>query len=142
MGCLVLFVVFKKMLYNYWQVNLLVRNTIFMLDHEFIQQMKDRLLQEKAEVTANIQEVSRPELAMDNPDEDDLANDAVEDILQGSSLAVLKNLLEKIERALERIEAGNYGVCQETGQDIPREVLQNEPWAEILPPIMRDKLSV
>lgn len=103
--------------------------------------MKERLLAERLEVQANIAEINRPELPMDNPDEDDLANDAVEDILQGSSLTVLKNLLEKIELALERIDKGSYGVCQETGQDIPEAVLENEPWAEILPPIMRLKLE-
>jgi DnaK suppressor protein len=112
-----------------------------MLDQEFIQTMKDRLTSERLEVLADIQEISQPEAPMDNPDEDDLANDAVEDILQGSSLAVLKNLLDKIDRALERIEAGTYGLCQETGKEIPKEVLANEPWAEILPPIMRRKLE-
>jgi DnaK suppressor protein len=112
-----------------------------MLSAEFIQKMKDRLQKERLEVMANIQEISQPEVPMDNPDEDDLANDAVEDILQGSSLAVLKNLLEKIDNALERIDNGTYGICQETGQDIPPAVLENEPWAEILPPIMRRKLA-
>ena len=112
-----------------------------MLNPEFIQKMKDRLLKERLEVKANIEEISQPELAMDNPDEDDLANDAVEDILQGSSLVVLKNLLDKIERALERLENGTYGVCAETGRAIPEAVLEEEPWAEVIPPIMRKKLE-
>ena len=108
-----------------------------MLSTEFIQTMKDRLLQEKLEVTANIQEISQPEIPMENPDPDDLDNDAVEDILQGSSLAVLKNILMKIDSALDRITAGTYGVCLQTGQDIPQAILEKEPWAEVLPPIMR-----
>ncbi len=112
-----------------------------MLSPEFIQKMKERLEQERLEVHANIADISQPEIPMDNPDEDDLANDAVEDILQGSSLAVLKNLLDKIDNALERIESGTYGICQDTGQEIPEAVLENEPWAEILPPIMRRKLE-
>lgn len=112
-----------------------------MLDQEFIQKMKMRLTSERAEVEEEIKEASEPELEMDNPDEDDLANDAVEDILQGSSLAVLKGLLDKIDRALERVANGSYGICLETGQDIPQEVLENEPWAEIIPPIMRQKMA-
>lgn len=112
-----------------------------MLSQDFIQAMKERLLQERIEVRANIEEVSRPELPMDNPDEDDLANDAVEDILQGSSLAVLRGLLEKIDNALLRIDDGTYGICLETGEPIPQEVLENEPWAEVIPPIMRRKLE-
>lgn len=113
-----------------------------MLDQEFVQKMKERLLQERLEVAADIKEISRPEIAMDNPDEDDLANDAVEDILQGSSLAVLKNLQTKIDNALARINEGTYGLCQATGQEMPKEVLENEPWAEVLPPIMRQQLGL
>lgn len=112
-----------------------------MLDQDFIQAMKLRLTAERAEVEEEIKKASQPELEMDNPDEDDLANDAVEDILQGSSIAVLKGLLDKIDRALERMANGTYGVCQETGKDIPPEVLENEPWAEIIPPIMRQKMA-
>lgn len=112
-----------------------------MLDQDFIQAMKLRLTAERAEVEEEIKQASQPELEMDNPDEDDLANDAVEDILQGSSIAVLKGLLDKIDRALERVANGTYGICLETGQEIPPAVLENEPWAEIIPPIMRQKMS-
>lgn len=112
-----------------------------MLNQEFIDKMKLRLIAERADVEREIKEASEPELGMDNPDEDDLANDAVEDILQGSSIAVLKGLLEKIDNALERIDHGNYGICQETGADIPEVVLENEPWAEITPSIMRQKMA-
>jgi len=108
-----------------------------MLTVEFINQMKEELLKEKAEVEASIKDLSRPELELENPDMDDLANDAVEDILQGSSLSVLNNLLAKINRALERIEGGSYGTCLETGQAMPEELLLKEPWAETLPPLMR-----
>lgn len=112
-----------------------------MMNQEFVDKMKMRLMAERAEVEEEIKEASEPELEMDNPDEDDLANDAVEDILQGSSIAVLKGLLEKIDNALERIDNGTYGLCQETGAEIPEVVLDNEPWAEIIPPIMRRKLA-
>lgn len=108
-----------------------------MLNTEFIEKMKVELLLEKAEVEKNISELKMPELELDNPDFDDMANDAVEDILQGSSLVVLNNLLEKINRALTRIEEGTYGICAETGQEIPEELLEKEPWTEALPPIMR-----
>ena len=112
-----------------------------MLNQDFIDKMRARLLAEHAEVEEEIRVASQPELEMDNPDEDDLANDAVEDILQGSSLAVLKGLLDKINRALERVDNGTYGLDQETGEAIPEAVLENEPWAEVLPPIMRHKLN-
>lgn len=112
-----------------------------MMNQEFVAKMKMRLMAERADVEEEIKEASEPELEMDNPDEDDLANDAVEDILQGSSIAVLKGLLEKIDNALERIDNGTYGLCLQTGAEIPEVVLDNEPWAEIIPPIMRRKLA-
>jgi len=108
-----------------------------MLNQDFILKMQAELLAEKEEVEKNIAELQMPELELENPDFDDLANDAVEDILQGSSLSVLNNLLAKINSALERIEEGTYGVCLETGQEIPEELLTKEPWMETLPPIMR-----
>jgi RNA polymerase-binding transcription factor DksA len=124
-----------KIVYNY------IEDKFFMLDQDFIQAMKLRLTAERAEVEEEIKQASQPELEMDNPDEDDLANDAVEDILQGSSIAVLRGLLDKIDRALERVANSTYGICLETGQEIPPAVLANEPWAEIIPPIMRQKMS-
>ena len=109
-----------------------------MLDQDFIDKMSQELIKEKQEVEQNIAQLAQPELEIDNPDIDDLANDAVEDILQGSSLTVLHALLERINLALERIASDTYGICTETGREIPQELLEKEPWLEALPPIMRN----
>jgi DnaK suppressor protein len=37
--------------------------------------------------------------------------------------------LERIDRALQRMQDGTYGFCTTCGQDIPFERLQAEPWA-------------
>jgi DnaK suppressor protein len=37
--------------------------------------------------------------------------------------------LERIDKALQRIQHGTYGICTTCGQDIPLERLQAEPWA-------------
>ncbi|OGF28961.1 hypothetical protein A2477_01385 [Candidatus Falkowbacteria bacterium RIFOXYC2_FULL_47_12] len=97
---------------------------------KFIQQMKARLLEEKADVEVKLAELNAPEKAMDNPDEDDLANDATEDIIEDSTRAAYRDLLVRIDAALSRIEAGTYGICVKDGHDIPREKLEQEPWAE------------
>jgi DnaK suppressor protein len=39
-------------------------------------------------------------------------------------------LLRRIERALERIEAGTYGRCARCGREIPVERLEARPWAK------------
>lgn len=110
-----------------------------MLSAEFIAQMKEALIKERAEVENDIREMSMPEIGLDNPELDDIAQDAVDDILQGSSLAVLNNLLLKINNALSRIEDGSYGKDIVSGEWIPEELLTKEPWAEKLPPIMQHK---
>lgn len=101
-----------------------------MLSEEFLQKIKVRLEEEKTNVEAKINEWSKPEEPLENPDEDDLGQDATEDILQESLLAVHKNILEKIEEALFRIDKGTYGTCQICGAPIDETVLEREPWAE------------
>ena len=39
--------------------------------------------------------------------------------------------VEEIDRALERIEAGTYGVCAKCGENIPKERLKALPWASL-----------
>jgi RNA polymerase-binding protein DksA len=40
-------------------------------------------------------------------------------------------VLAQIEAALQRIEAGTYGICQNCGQPISPERLEARPWAEL-----------
>lgn len=42
-----------------------------------------------------------------------------------------ERLLEQVESALERIEAGNFGNCQECGREISRERLDAVPYARL-----------
>ncbi|MFA5318595.1 MAG: hypothetical protein WC323_03950 [Patescibacteria group bacterium] len=101
-----------------------------MLDKEFIKKMKQRLENEKADVEQKIADLVKPEKPMDNPELDDIAQDAAEDILEESSLAAFEIVLEKIDNALNRIKKNKYGICVKTGKEISRERLELEPWAD------------
>ena len=101
-----------------------------MLQPEFLDKMKARLEEERVLVDNKIKELRRPEEGMDNPDEDDLGNDAQDDILEQSLLAVHLGILEKIDEALGRIKDGTYGKCLLCGADIAEAALEAEPWAE------------
>jgi len=101
-----------------------------MLTQEFIQKMQTRLLEEKTQVESKIAGFKKPEEPMDNPDIEDLSNDATEDILEEQLLAVHKNILIRIEDALLRIKDGTYGRCMICGAEISEEDLEKEPWAE------------
>jgi len=40
-----------------------------------------------------------------------------------------RKLLREIDKALERIEKGTYGICESTGEPIPKSRLEAKPWA-------------
>lgn len=101
-----------------------------MLTPDFINKMQARLLEEKERVEAEIKKLKTPEEPMDNPDIEDLSNDATEDLIEEQLLAVHKNILEKIDDALLRIKGGVYGRCMICGAEISEEDLAKEPWAE------------
>jgi DnaK suppressor protein len=101
-----------------------------MLSPEFIQKMKSKLEIEQAEVEKKIADLLKPEEALDNPDNEDLAQEATDDYLEESVMAVHKNVLEKINDALLRVKDGTYGRCLECGAKISEENLEKEPWAE------------
>ncbi len=101
-----------------------------MLSQEFINKMQARLLEERERVEAEIKKLKTPEEPMDNPDIEDLSNDATEDLLEEQLLAVHKNILAKIDDALLRIKDGTYGRCLICGAEISEEDLAKEPWAE------------
>ncbi len=91
--------------------------------------MKIRLTEEKARVDKKIADLTRPEKPLDNPDWDDTATDAIQDIEQESLLRVYRGLQERVDNALKRIEDGTYGKCHECDAEILAENLEKEPWA-------------
>jgi len=66
-----------------------------------------------------------------NPDHGDLARmyDSRQRNLSLDSLAQEK--LEHIERALQRLDEGTYGICVKCGKDIPSERLLALPYADM-----------
>jgi len=59
----------------------------------------------------------------------DLGTDAYEEEIDLSLLEKKDQILDEINDALERIEQGTFGRCEECGQEIPRERLQALPYA-------------
>jgi RNA polymerase-binding transcription factor DksA len=58
----------------------------------------------------------------------DLGSDAYEHDNTLSLLANEKQILEAIARALERMDQGTFGQCEECGKEIPRERLKEIPY--------------
>lgn len=102
-----------------------------MYSKEFLDEMRAKLLAEKQEVEEKIENYSADEEPMENPNSDDLGNDAVEDIIEEKIVEAHESILKKIEKALERMEDGTYGKCDETGEMIPEDMLAMVPWAHV-----------
>ena len=90
-----------------------------------------RLLEEKrAQIVANAQSTLAEEMALDAndlPDEMDLASS---EYLQSFTFRLRgreKVFLDKIDRALEKIEQGQFGLCDECGEDISIKRLEARP---------------
>lgn len=67
----------------------------------------------------------------DLPDETDLATNVIH---QQVSFSIRNRELEKlrlVEMALQRIEEGSYGVCDECDEEIEELRLKNQPWTTL-----------
>lgn len=102
---------------------------------------KVKLLEEKTEVESSLKDIASynektdsweamPE-AQEGPEADfnDLA-DRLEDYEErGAMVKTLSARLKDIENALQKIEQGNYGICEESGEPIEIERLEANPAA-------------
>jgi RNA polymerase-binding transcription factor DksA len=83
-----------------------------------------RLLEDRLE---QISEASAPiETHVRRPGES--AADELAHVVAIGQLDAQQNLLYEIERAIERIETGSYGICERTGRPIPAARLRALPW--------------
>jgi DnaK suppressor protein len=89
---------------------------------EKAQELRRRMSAEKAAAF-----VSRLE---DPSDSGDLSQQSHEEWLFLNRNSLEKSLLRDVEEALERVEQGVYGVCQECDEAISAKRLQALPWAK------------
>ncbi|MEK7652071.1 MAG: hypothetical protein AAB351_02635 [Patescibacteria group bacterium] len=94
---------------------------------EFVEKMKERLLEEKERLSEELSELSSHTEMGDEDDEN--AQEVGNDEVSQDIAATLKADLGKIESALKRIEDGSYGMTAE-GQEIPEARLEVLPWAD------------
>lgn len=103
------------------------------MDQEFVEQMKQKLLDMKAEILENL-------LSEDEEFRDIVEKDDSKDLVDIASSDIDKKTLEAlgtqemkrlrlIESALVRVETGKYGICLKSGKPIPRERLEAIPYA-------------
>jgi DnaK suppressor protein len=101
---------------------------------------KERLEEERAKLRAELQRIDdrtagRDRLNSDvaSEDFDEPGGDAAQETLERSqSMAIgesLRDMLDNVETALRKIDAGSYGVCDSCGKEIPKARLEIMPAA-------------
>lgn len=70
-----------------------------------------------------------PEDAESEEDTTDLAASLMEREMDMSFEEEIEETMTSIERALQKIDEGTYGVCDVSGQDIPKSRLELLPWS-------------
>ena len=101
------------------------------LSKDFIERSKEKLLARREELTREIEDLNHKE-ARDMGDSDYI-DEVMEDLeIENGKInkAFLSKVLEKVNRALKRIEEGKYGYDQKTGEPIEKSRLELFPEAE------------
>jgi len=107
------------------------------MDNATLEIFRARLTAEKALALAKLETLDQQsrETSASQSDEGtfgndaDLASDVVEEENILSVRADTTTLLKQVEKALERIDNGTYGLSEVSGKPIPIERLQALPWA-------------
>jgi len=103
------------------------------MDKEKLEYFKAKLLHMKSEILNSGILSKRDDLhiSSDNlPDEADIAQNVINQEISFSMRDRELNKLRHIEFALQRINEGSYGHCEDCEEPIAHKRLENQPWAE------------
>ncbi len=98
------------------------------LSKKKLEEYKKMLLEEKAKILEQLSEEQKNYIFKEEKDEVDLADILINNEIVDKLSDLDAEKLRLIERALEKIEEGTYGICEGTGKPISEERLQAIPW--------------
>jgi DnaK suppressor protein len=104
------------------------------LDSEFIASQKARLEETKNELQRMIEGLEEDEEERGEEEGDsqfDSGDMSQAQFTREMDATVSERRLEEVNRALEKIEEGTYGVCDDTGEEIPKGRLEAMPEAVV-----------
>ncbi|OYT71123.1 MAG: RNA polymerase-binding protein DksA [Chloracidobacterium sp. CP2_5A] len=99
------------------------------MDAAFLAQQQEKLLKKRHELRLALNLTSQGESGEEVKDPLDAAVTYANRELVARQVDQYRQLLQDVEDALERIAAGEYGICQGSGEEIPRKRLEAVPWA-------------
>ncbi|HCY87904.1 MAG TPA: transcriptional regulator, TraR/DksA family protein [Desulfobacteraceae bacterium] len=106
------------------------KNEPYMSDGQ-ISYFREKLTGRKAELKAKIAKIIRNIKTLENVQADilDRSNSYIGLELEVKSFERYSNMLDQVERALERIDEGSFGYCELTGSEIGLRRLEAIPFA-------------
>ncbi len=105
------------------------------LDQSFLDKQKSKLLQARQVILNSLNNAENKEDFQIHPDQVREDGDQAQALLnQQFSMSMHERNLQRvreIDGALEKIENGSYGICEESGEPIETKRLENHPWARL-----------
>ena len=98
------------------------------MDKKKLKTFKDTLLEAKASVLKELEVEQEYMVYNDEGDLVDIADSHINNQLINRLSDMDRERLVLIDRALSKIDEGNYGVCEGTGKPIPEARLKAIPW--------------
>ena len=106
------------------------------LDQEFIDAQRQRLIDLRDELTRLRDGLDEDEVELEGGGDDysetdsgDMSQSIFDREMDASVGEGVERRLKEVARALQKIEEGSYGVCDDTGEEIPRGRLEAVPEA-------------
>jgi DnaK suppressor protein len=106
------------------------------LDQEFIDSQRKRLIDLRDELTRLRDGLDEDEVELEGGGDDfsetdsgDMSQSIFDREMDASVGEGIERRLGEVERALQKIEQGTYGICEDTGEEIPRGRLEAVPEA-------------
>ena len=106
------------------------------LDQEFIEDQKRRLIALRDELAGVRDRLDEDERELEGGGDDfsetdsgDMSQSIFDRELDATVEEGIERRLGEVERAMQKIEEGTYGVCDDTGEEIPRGRLEAVPEA-------------
>ncbi len=106
------------------------------LDKEFVEKQRERLEELRAELVRIVegleedqQDRGESEGDMTENDSGDMSQSLFTREMDATVEQTMEKRLESVDRALQKIEEGTYGICDDTGEPIPRGRLEAMPEA-------------